>query len=638
MPSSRHEKGKHMQSHRLWLRRRPIRRLAYTLTVTSAVCLSARADNLQNQAVRGRAADLARGGFGALNGTGITVGQAESGVPNRSTTPGNGTNNLPNGNPNLPGAQLTRVPGNNNISNHASEVAGVILSSNAADPGIARGANIISADNTDIQAHGTGNFGSASIQTLFQNRSTPVVNMSFGAPLGVGNNNGTNFFTPFVDWAAGRYDTLVVVAGNQVNQLRKSPADAYNAITVGATGLRVGAGGVTLSYDQLAAYNRSNTTAPAPGTLSGRIKTDIVAPGGDPGPTTGTPGTLAAGTLRFDNQFHTTAGGVNNPVGIGGSDTYNGREGFNGVTTASAFVQPPGANPTPITIAGTSFAAPLVSGAATLLDQYYLARPGQGFTIDHRLIKAVLLNGASKMNVDGTPLTNAAGAPWTRAAATPAAMGGGMRPAIPGSGGFTAPIQPGLDPNLGTGQLDVVRSLQNYAAGRQGPGVVGPIGWDFNTVANGTLANTIANRYDFSTPVQGLFQATLCWDSPVTIAANPGPGGTWQLDGVNSTSFARGALTDLDLYLFALNPNGTLGANLGFSTSNVDNVEHIYLPNLLRGNYEIDVVAAAAVTADTPYGLAWFTVPEPGSWQLLCTGIGIGLVTSCVRRKHRAVH
>jgi subtilisin family serine protease len=596
------------------------------MAVVLALAAMGRADTAQNAAVNGTRTALMNAGFGALDGTGIVVGQNESGVPNRFNGVGNGggTANLADGNPNLPNAQLTRVAGSNNITNHASEVAGVILSSNAADPGIAPAASIISANNSDVGSNGGGSIGSNNLQALFQNRNTPIINMSFGLNQGAGGNNGNGFLSPFVDWAAGRYDSLVVVAGNEtpagVNDLG-SPSDAYNIINVGATGVRTGPGGTVLSYNRQSGYNLSNTTA------DGRIKTDLVAPGGDPGPSTGTPGTLAAGTLRFDNQFHTTAGGA--PSGTG-SDTYNGQEaGFRDNTTASAFTRPGGVA-TPTTIAGTSFAAPLVSGAATLLYQQFVNSPvGQGFTSDHRLMKAILLNGAQKTNVDGTALTDMNGNNWTRAAAA-----GGMKAAIPGSGGFTAPVQAGLDPNLGTGQLNIVASLNNYVAGKQGPGLVTPIGWDFNTVTAGTLANTITQRYDFRTG-GGVFQATLAWDDPVTITANAGPNNTWQLGaagGPPSSTFARGGLTDLDLYLFALNPNGTLGANIAFSTSIIDNVEHLYVPMLATGSYEIDVVAAAAVGADTPFGLAWSTVPEPGSWALL--GLGMAILVG-VRQRRR---
>jgi hypothetical protein len=81
---------------------------------------------------------------------------------------------------------------------------------------------------------------------------------------------------------------------------------------------------------------------------------------------------------------------------------------------------------------------------------------------------------------------------------------------------------------------------------------------------------------------------------------------------------ARGTLTDLDLYLFQVNPNGSLGQNVDYSTSDIDNVEYLY-DQLTPGRYQLDVANAQyAAPQATTYGLAWtVSVPEPTSMALL---------------------
>jgi hypothetical protein len=664
--------------------------LAGAILIISA---AARADLMQNQIVQGTNADLTAAGFGALNGNGVVIGQNEPSDPNVYGGAGSNvapTSSLPDGNPNLPQGVVFIDSPNPSRANHPTEVAGVIVSTIPGQQGIATGAQVVSNNSSDVAQNGAGTWASADLMQLIQSKY--IVNMSWGRNvlnnpgLFPGANNGNNYITPGVDWAATNYNTLVVVAGNEGSNANSgtasaSPSDAYNVLNVGATGVRTSVNG-TIDYTQVATYSQSNTTADKSAiTGYGRIKTDLVAPGGDPfneysllvGGTFPAQyqGTLAtAPASGFIDQFQSTAGGFTTPgASYSSTDTYygNGVVGPMGplppstdTSTASAFITPtdgtttnPG-NIVPDTIAGTSFAAPEVSGAAALLYQYGL---GQGYSVDHRLMKALLMNGATqRINLNGS-VANLTynGNSWSRFN-TP----GTITPLLAGTtaaqfGGSNPLVRPGLDPNMGTGEMNVVNSLVNYRAGQQRPtnvtgNPVNPIGWDVTTVAQGAAANTIVDKYDFSLGsglgAYGALQATLCWDDPVTIN-NPGAGNTF---GANST-FARNTasggnynpgggaaaplMTDLDLYLFQLNPNGTLGQNIDYSTSDIDNEEYVYAPGLAAGSYELDVADAQYnAPSATTYGLAWATVyvPEPG----MATMLGVGLIAASLRHRRRS--
>ncbi len=616
----------------------------------------ARADLLQNQAISGTPAALNAAGFN-LNGAGVSVADLEaagalanSSGANLNTSP---NSTLPNGNPDLPAAQVNLfqlpggvLPANGTglaalglvVDNHASEVTGVIVgqgANNAADIGLSPGAVVQEGGSV-----GPNNSLQGLTQQALMLPNTSIVNLSLGA--NSTQNNGSSTSSLAVDWEAGRFNGLIVVAGNEGSP--GTPSDAFNILNVAATGVRVGA---TLSYNALAPYNTSNAT------LDGRIGVNLVAPGGDPAAPAGLAQFNAIPAGFFTNQFQSTAGGQYEFQGITAGNAVYNNDALSGVTSAnSAIVTDTGApklagpplsnyplvnpgaalggtdsvqaNP----IAGTSFAAPTVAAAGALLTQYAnvvkanpVVNPNFAVNntdpIDHRVLKAILMNGASKTNVDGTQLMTAAagGRAWQSA---PSSGGTVMPPqfsaiapvkngAITGAAAGQFPTQPGLDPLLGTGQLNVVKSLLNYAAGEQGPGNVRPIGWDLDTVNVG-FPQWSFFAYNFTTG-PGTFEATLDWDSPVSIA-NAGPNNTF----LQGSILTRTLPTNLDLYIFSTNGlGGALVKNFDFSTSLVDNDEHLYVPNLPAGTYQIDVVDADAATPNAvTFGLAW-SVPEPAT-------------------------
>ena len=226
--------------------------------------------------------------------------------------------------------------------------------------------------------------------------------------------------------------------------------------------------------------------------------------------------------------------------------------------------------------ASTSGSAPQVAGAAAVLIQAGLRGDGGSDTnsaADIRTLKALLLNGAVKP------------AGWTNLV-------------------WTNGARLVLDTNIGAGVLNLLNSYELLAGGKHGcnfatnvpsntahPPVrmtnfIGALsGWDFNT-------NTSANGYDgvnhyffnVSNNVAGAkFTAT------ATLVWNRHPN--------------QSAINNLNLFLYNA-ANSNLVAS---STSRVDNVEHIFVPALAQGRYDLQVwkTNGTSISAGEPYALAW---------------------------------
>ena len=230
-----------------------------------------------------------------------------------------------------------------------------------------------------------------------------------------------------------------------------------------------------------------------------------------------------------------------------------------------------------ITIGGvpanlTSFSTPFVSGAAAVLMQAGLRGDGGTDTnsaADIRMVKALLLNGAIKP------------ADWTNNLPSP------------------------LDTRYGAGVLNVFNSYAQLAGGKHGyivstivstggahppTGATGTVGassgWDFNANTS-SFFNDAVNHYYFNvtnSASNATFTATM------TLVWNRQQNQT--------------AINNLNLFLF-----NCANSNLvTCSTSLVDNVEHMFVPELPQGRYDLQVWKAGGfgiVSAAEPYALAW---------------------------------
>jgi hypothetical protein len=224
----------------------------------------------------------------------------------------------------------------------------------------------------------------------------------------------------------------------------------------------------------------------------------------------------------------------------------------------------------------TSFSTPYVAGAAAVLMQAALRGDGGSDTnsaADIRTIKSLLLNGAIKPD------------DWTNIAPSP------------------------LDYRYGAGVLNIFNSYKQLAGGKHAyivsksvtaggahpptgaAGTVGVLsGWDFNTNTSSSIpsAQDGVNHYYFNV--------------------------TNSLGGANFTATAtlvwnrqrnQTAINNLNLFLYNAASSNLVAA----STSAVDNVEHIFIPKLPQGRYDLQVWMSASginpIGNSEPYALAW---------------------------------
>lgn len=206
-----------------------------------------------------------------------------------------------------------------------------------------------------------------------------------------------------------------------------------------------------------------------------------------------------------------------------------------------------------------------ISSVATLLHSAVAGTDAE----KSEVMKAILLAGATKHNnvpvfESGNPMPIASGSMlaggWSRTATQP------------------------LDDTYGAGQVNVFNSYLMTMGGHYGgshtdPITVGSHGWDYQTVNPG-IENEL--RYSFVIP-----EGSKAEELSIIL--------TWNVEVPDH--FSTQTLANLNLRL-----TDSLGGTVDESISSVDNVEHIYLKDLMAGEYTL-----AVSSADLPrdFGLAW---------------------------------
>jgi hypothetical protein len=240
----------------------------------------------------------------------------------------------------------------------------------------------------------------------------------------------------------------------------------------------------------------------------------------------------------------------------------------------------------------TSFSTPLVAGAATVLMQAGLRGDGGtnlGRAADFRTTKAFLLNGAVKPP------------DWTNSTASP------------------------LDARYGSGVMNLLNAYEQLAGGEHAflsgtqvaigsahppgnpPGQIAALsGWDFNTITSATNFDAI-NHYYFQPDGGG---ETSAWTVSATLVWN--------------RQLGESNINQLSLFLYDCAHSNLVTC----STSLVDNVQHIYVPQLSPGRYDLQVwkaggIAGSNIVSDAEtYALAWALV----SPRLVLTRSGTNLL------------
>ena len=206
----------------------------------------------------------------------------------------------------------------------------------------------------------------------------------------------------------------------------------------------------------------------------------------------------------------------------------------------------------------TSYSTGAVSSACAFMVE--AARTlGTASADDMRVIKALLLAGASKENLPG----------WKR-----------LTTAKP------------YDEVFGAGELSVYHAWHMLNAGRQvysNSTKVGTRGWDFSKTSS-----SAPRRYFFTVP-EGRFanrlSVALTWNRNVTRRFSILPFG-WVYDS---------EVPNLDLQVRKTS-GFTPGAEISSSISSVDNVEHVFQRNLPAGDYVLEV---SANSNNRDYAIAW---------------------------------
>jgi len=454
-------------------------------------------------------------------------------------------------------------------SGHATRVAGVIISTDTAIVngdtaiGVSPQADLFSTGLAVSSGQDPLDILSVAAQYIATSNGGNIraINMSIGVDAAGEVPDGTSLFSSFVDWSARVHDVLYVTSGPEVlpnNPSLETPFDNFNGITV-AMSDRDANGKYRIVHANNVLVTHPNSA------FTQRTYIDLLAPGRD---------------VFVANQGNTTA-----------------------------------------TVGGTSFAAPHVTGTVALLQEYANTQIGNsvpGWTPlarRHQVMKAVLMNSADKIEDNGMFV------PFGKT--TPVPLGGllGMTRTVLKTDGTNwddadASFMTGipLDEEMGAGQLNAARAVQQFAPGEFDPNgaPVPVIGWDYGDAGG---LNSI-NKYVFDQELlaDSYISVTLAWDREVTFLSDGGTPGAFDSGDTfkgYSQPDADDVINDLDLFLMPKGSTSTDPYNdaIWYSGQDFMPLEHMFIQIPVTDEYEIWVRQEDNdLGGGQEYGIAWWAL------------------------------